>query len=156
MITEHCRKWIRRAQRNSVIDKSLVAKVRKFLGRIPNDKMAMASFRSKAYPQALMHLELHIKDLRTPPENLSPDIYESLRQIYVHIDDPDGVVAIFSFFHRTLGIEEEILQFEHMGQWSHASAEYRQLLEKPTDESNANRLLTGYFNCLRSSSSNSK
>ncbi|KAI8150079.1 hypothetical protein BJV82DRAFT_528838 [Fennellomyces sp. T-0311] len=154
LITEHCRKWIRRAQKLNGIDASSVTKVRKFLEGIPNDKMAMASFRSKAYPQALMHLELHIKDLGKEPKSLSADIYESLRQIYVHIDDPDGVVAIFSFFHKTLGIEEEILQFEHMGQWSHASAEYRQLLEQPIDEANANRLLTGYFNCLRSSSSN--
>ncbi|KAI9489300.1 hypothetical protein BDB00DRAFT_876501 [Zychaea mexicana] len=63
LTTEHCRKWIRGAQENHVnMDNGDIIKVRNFLEQIPNDKMATASFRCKAYPQALMHLELYLKE----------------------------------------------------------------------------------------------
>ncbi|KAI9245342.1 hypothetical protein BDA99DRAFT_528116 [Phascolomyces articulosus] len=154
LITEHCRKWIRRAQRLIGMSKMDIATVRDFLEQIPNDKMAIASFRSKAYPQALMHLEQHIKATVKEPGKFTSETLDSLRQIYVHIDDPDGVVAVFSLFKRTLDVSEEISQYEHMGEWDSASVLYRNILDTPDQESVDTGLLSGYFNCLRTSGSN--
>ncbi|KAI7858792.1 hypothetical protein BDC45DRAFT_283922 [Circinella umbellata] len=156
LITEHCRKWMRKTQRLEGFSQSQITIVRDFLVQIPNDKMAIASFRSKAYPQALMHLEQHIKATATNRElsHFTSETLDSLRQIYAHIDDPDGVVAVFSLFQRTLNMGEEILQYEHMGEWESASILYREALDKQDEENLDTSLLSGYFNCLRSSGNN--
>ncbi|KAI9468540.1 hypothetical protein BDB00DRAFT_943825 [Zychaea mexicana] len=152
LTTEHCRKWIRDAQENHVnMDNGDITKVRNFLEQIPNDKMATASFRCKAYPQALMHLELYLKEtMREHGGRFTSDVLDSMRQIYVHIDDPDGVVAVYSLFQRTLCMDEEIMLCEHMGDWNTASVMYRSVLDSPEQEATEDsRMLSGYFNCLR-------
>ena len=149
---------MRKTQRYEGFSQNQITLVRDFLLKIPNDKMAIASFRSKAYPQALMHLEQHIKATTTAREpcHFTSETLDSLRQIYAHIDDPDGVVAVFSLFQRTLNMGEEILQYEHMGEWESASILYREALDKQDEENLDTSLLSGYFNCLRSSGNNGK
>ncbi|KAI7879920.1 hypothetical protein K492DRAFT_237586 [Lichtheimia hyalospora FSU 10163] len=146
MITGHCRRWLRHAQENALTSSntSEIRRVHKFLDSIPNGKMAMASFRSKAYAQALMHLELHVKN----NQPTTSEVIEFLRQVYAHMEEKDGMAAIFMLFQRNLSVEEEILQFESRGDWEHAKVCYTHALERNPYDS---QLLSGYFNCQRQS-----
>lgn len=151
-IIDYCQKWLRRNQKLAGGRRSPdVDLVRKFLAQIPNDKMSMASLRCKAYAQALMHLELHIKADLQKRGGVNPNSLDHLRQVYAHIDDTDGAAAVFSLFKRTLSLDEEILQFESTKQWQMARVCYEIALDRSENKDN---FLAGYLNCLGRSGSN--
>lgn len=156
IITEHCRKWMRRRQRNNMDDRqsSHVEAVKRFLNAIPNDLMAMASFSSKAYVQSLLHLELHIRWLMETQGLVTSSIYDSIRRTYAKIDDPDAMAAVFALFKRSLSLEEEILQYECMNQFEEAKACYEELLEASSSFDSNQHMVNGFFNCLRMSGDN--
>lgn len=146
-ITEYCRKWLRRKQAST--HKQLrspdVNVVRRFLDNIPNDLMAVASYRSKAYAQALLHLELHLKESMETRGSITSDDLDHLQRIYVHMEDLDGMQAILSMFTRTLSFDEEILRLESTGRYQDAKIYYEHTLQDKSDDLQLN---IGYLNCL--------
>ncbi|KAI9322775.1 hypothetical protein BX666DRAFT_1898360 [Dichotomocladium elegans] len=147
LIIEHCRRWLNDAQENAMgaVD---IKRIREFLDRIPNEKMAIASFHSKSYPQALLYLELYMRSLLAIHGSMASDILDIFRQILAKLDDKDGVAAVFSMYKRNLTIEEEIMQFECQEDWKHAKVCY---IEAFNHDARDPKLVSGYFNCQRMS-----
>ncbi|KAI8376558.1 uncharacterized protein BYT42DRAFT_575046 [Radiomyces spectabilis] len=147
-ITEHCRKWIhrRRAATQNSVSKKEIALIQSFLMEIPNELMAMASFRSRAYAQALMHLETYVSETFQNQDDIPSAILRNLRQSYAQLDDKDDMQAIFVLLKGELTLEEEILQFQSLGYLDKAKVCYEELLSRHPDDLSKH---TDYINCLR-------
>ncbi|KAF7722872.1 serine/threonine-protein kinase M1 [Apophysomyces ossiformis] len=146
-ITACCRKWLRQKQASTgrQLRSADVGSLRKFLDSIPNGLMAVASYRSKAYAQALLHLELHLKESMESRGSITSEDMDHLQRIYVHMEDLDGMQAILSMFTRTLNFDEEILRLQSSRKYQDARVYYEHILqEKPEDL----QLNTGYLDCL--------
>ncbi|KAG0169780.1 serine/threonine-protein kinase M1 [Apophysomyces sp. BC1015] len=145
-ITEYCRKWLRQKQGSTTKRSADIAVVRGFLDNIPNDLMAVASYRSKAYAQALLHLELHLKESMETRGSITSEDMDHLQRIYMHMEDLDGMQAILSMFTRTLRFDEEILRLESTGRYQDARVYYEHALQEKPEDLQVN---TGYLDCLR-------
>lgn len=145
-ITEYCRKWINRVDSKDAEKKSQVARVHNFLKLLPSMTMGMAAFHTKAYPQALMQLETHIKE--NPQSKEDPEILKHLRQIFIQLDDPVSLQALIDECASALSLEEEIFRYESLGKWSEAEVSYRKKIQdNPLNLSS----YEGYMECLKKS-----
>ncbi|KAF9190175.1 serine/threonine-protein kinase M1 [Haplosporangium sp. Z 767] len=106
--------------------------VQAHLSSISNSVIAMASYRSKAYARSLFHYEQHIRDSRQGLSELAlQNMYEKYQEIYVQMDEPDGVEGISGMI--TSGsLTQKLLQCESAGLWTEANAYYEMgLLNEP-------------------------
>ena len=142
-ITEYCRKWL-----NNVIDRSTdsaVKRISEFLKLIPERKMAISAFNSKAYPQALMHFETHLKSL-SEAQSTDSQVLNYIRQIYTELNNPTDLLALMERFFTALSQDAEIIRFETAGRWQEAEVLYKNRTVRDQFDIAS---YAGYFNCLK-------
>ncbi|XP_052214022.1 serine/threonine-protein kinase ATR-like isoform X2 [Dreissena polymorpha] len=106
-------------------------RVEEFLYKIPQDKLAQASFRCKAYTRALMHHELHIRD----KAQLSKEELDFMQRLYVELDEPDGVQGVAAIRMSAPSLQEQILTYTgRQGCQIELQVCYEQALQAEPDE----------------------
>ncbi|KAF9122997.1 serine/threonine-protein kinase M1 [Mortierella sp. 14UC] len=132
VLFDHINRWIqqRRYSRPRVPGTQrfspdpILQTVQNHLQSISHEVIAKAAFRSKAYARALFHSEQHIRDLNresTLSEMGLQKLYENYQQLYVWMDEPDGMEGISSLI--TSGtLPQYLLQCESAGRWEEVQA----------------------------------
>uniref|UniRef100_F7FJ30 Serine/threonine-protein kinase ATR n=1 Tax=Ornithorhynchus anatinus TaxID=9258 RepID=F7FJ30_ORNAN len=101
-----------------------------FLDLIPQDTLAVASFRSKAYTRAVMHFESFITEKKQ-------DIQEHLgflQKLYAAMHEPDGVAGVSAIRKAEPTLKEQILEHESIGLLRDATACYDRAIQLEPDQ----------------------
>ncbi|XP_077477545.1 serine/threonine-protein kinase ATR [Stigmatopora argus] len=101
-----------------------------FLKSIPQDVMAKASLRSKAYTRALMYFEGYIMENK---ENIQ-DHLTFLQTVYAAMDEPDGVRGVNALRREAPSLREQILEHESIGLLQDATACYDHAIQLDSDQ----------------------
>ncbi|KAM6969300.1 serine/threonine-protein kinase ATR [Tautogolabrus adspersus] len=101
-----------------------------FLKGIPQDALAKASLRSKAYTRALMHFEAHILENK---ENIQ-DHLTFLQTLYAAMHEPDGVRGVNALRREEPSLREQILEHESIGLLRDATACYDRAIQLESDQ----------------------
>uniref|UniRef100_A0A3B4Z4L9 Serine/threonine-protein kinase ATR n=1 Tax=Stegastes partitus TaxID=144197 RepID=A0A3B4Z4L9_9TELE len=101
-----------------------------FLKGIPQDVMAKASLRSKAYTRALMHFEAYILENK---ENIQ-DHLTFLQTLYAAMHEPDGVRGVNALRREEPSLREQILEHESIGLLRDATACYDRAIQLESDQ----------------------
>ncbi|KAM8770022.1 serine/threonine-protein kinase ATR [Rhynchonycteris naso] len=104
--------------------------VARFLDLIPQDTLARASFRSKAYTRAVMHFESFITEKKQ-------DIQEHLgflQKLYAAMHEPDGVAGVSALRKAEPSLKEQILEHESIGLLRDATACYDRAIQLEPDQ----------------------
>uniref|UniRef100_A0A667ZE05 Serine/threonine-protein kinase ATR n=1 Tax=Myripristis murdjan TaxID=586833 RepID=A0A667ZE05_9TELE len=101
-----------------------------FLKGIPQDVLAKASLRSKAYTRALMHFESHILENK---ENIQ-DHLTFLQTLYAAMHEPDGVRGVNALRREEPSLREQILEHESIGLLRDATACYDRAIQLESDQ----------------------
>ncbi|XP_030212900.1 serine/threonine-protein kinase ATR [Gadus morhua] len=96
-----------------------------FLKGIPQDVLARASLRSKAYTRALMHFETHILESKESVQ----DHLTFLQTLYAAMHEPDGVRGVNALRREEPSLREQILEHESIGLLRDATACYDRAIE---------------------------
>ncbi|KAK0130626.1 Serine/threonine-protein kinase atr [Merluccius polli] len=96
-----------------------------FLKGVPQDVVARASLRSKAYTRALMHFETHILENKESVQ----DHLTFLQTLYAAMHEPDGVRGVNALRREEPSLREQILEHESIGLLRDASACYDRAIE---------------------------
>ncbi|XP_077988664.1 serine/threonine-protein kinase ATR-like [Glandiceps talaboti] len=105
-------------------------KIRDFLGKIPQDVLAKASFNCKAYTRSLMHFEVFITSKKQ-------DIQQHLgfmQKLYVMMDEPDGVAGVSAIRQENPTLHAQILEHESIGRLRDASACYERAIQLESND----------------------
>ncbi|KAM5163022.1 serine/threonine-protein kinase ATR [Mantella aurantiaca] len=101
-----------------------------FLELIPQDTLAVASFRSKAYTRAVMHFESFIMEKKQEiQEHLG-----FLQKLYAAMHEPDGVAGVSAIRKREASLKEQILEHESIGLLRDATACYDRAIQLKPEE----------------------
>ncbi|OCT80913.1 hypothetical protein XELAEV_18027725mg [Xenopus laevis] len=104
--------------------------VTRFLDLIPQDTLAVASFRSKAYTRALMHFESFIMEKKQEiQEHLG-----FLQKLYAAMHEPDGVAGVSAIRKKEASLKEQILEHESIGLLRDATACYDRAIQLKPEE----------------------
>ncbi|KAG8580917.1 hypothetical protein GDO81_007479 [Engystomops pustulosus] len=104
--------------------------VTKFLELIPQDTLAVASFRSKAYTRAVMHFESFITEKKQEiQEHLG-----FLQKLYAAMHEPDGVAGVSAIRKKEASLKEQILEHESIGLLRDATACYDRAIQLKPEE----------------------
>lgn len=89
---------------------------------ISHELIVNTAFRGKAYARALFHSEQHIRDSKPKMSEMGiQGLYEEYQQLYVWMDEPDGMEGTSSLI--TSGtLPQHLLQCESAGRWEEAHA----------------------------------
>ncbi|XP_028995716.2 LOW QUALITY PROTEIN: serine/threonine-protein kinase ATR [Betta splendens] len=101
-----------------------------FLKGIPQDVLAKASLRSKAYTRALMHFESYILENK---ENVQ-DHLTFLQTLYAAMHEPDGVRGVNALRREEPSLREQILEHESIGLLRDATACYDRAIQLESDQ----------------------
>ncbi|KAM3870953.1 serine/threonine-protein kinase ATR [Diretmus argenteus] len=101
-----------------------------FLKGIPQDVLAKASLRSKAYTRALMHFEAYILENK---ENVQ-DHLTFLQKLYAAMHEPDGVRGVNALRREEPSLREQILEHESIGLLRDATACYDRAIQLESDQ----------------------
>ncbi|XP_045917946.1 serine/threonine-protein kinase ATR isoform X1 [Micropterus dolomieu] len=101
-----------------------------FLKGIPQDVLAKASLRSKAYTRALMHFEAYILENK---ENIL-DHLTFLQTLYAAMHEPDGVRGVNALRREEPSLREQILEHESIGLLRDATACYDRAIQLESDQ----------------------
>ncbi|XP_014835118.1 PREDICTED: serine/threonine-protein kinase ATR isoform X1 [Poecilia mexicana] len=101
-----------------------------FLKGIPQDVLAKASLRSKAYTRALMHFEAYILENK---ENIQ-DHLSFLQKLYAAMHEPDGVRGVNALRREEPSLREQILEHESIGLLRDATACYDRAIQLESDQ----------------------
>ncbi|XP_060762548.1 serine/threonine-protein kinase ATR isoform X2 [Neoarius graeffei] len=101
-----------------------------FLNRIPQDVLAKASFRSKAYTRAVMHFEAFI---RKKQQNIQ-DHLSFLQALYAAMHEPDGVRGVNALRKEETSLREQILEHESIGLLRESTACYDRAMQLEPDQ----------------------
>ncbi|KAM4723913.1 serine/threonine-protein kinase ATR [Anableps anableps] len=101
-----------------------------FLKDIPQDVLAKASLRSKAYTRALMHFEAYILENK---ENIQ-DHLSFLQTLYAAMHEPDGVRGVNALRREEPSLREQILEHESIGLLRDATACYDRAIQLESDQ----------------------
>ncbi|XP_032356106.1 serine/threonine-protein kinase ATR [Etheostoma spectabile] len=101
-----------------------------FLKGIPQDVLAKASLRSKAYTRALMHFEAYILENK---ENIQ-DHLTFLQRLYAAMHEPDGVRGVNALRREEPSLREQILEHESIGLLRDATACYDRAIQLESDQ----------------------
>ncbi|XP_077396162.1 serine/threonine-protein kinase ATR isoform X2 [Festucalex cinctus] len=101
-----------------------------FLKGIPQDVMAKASLRSKAYTRALMHFEAYILEGK---ENIQ-DHLSFLQTLYAAMHEPDGLRGVDALRRVEPSLREQILEHESIGLLQDATACYDHAIQLQSDQ----------------------
>lgn len=125
-----------------------IKRVQWFLSQIPAIGMADAALSCKSYSRALFYWEQHIRSERIDKKRTDQDLeplYAHLQQLYININDPDGIEGVSSCL-TELSLDQEILMHENAGRWTAAQSSYELALQKSPMRRD---LQIGLLNCLR-------
>ncbi|KAI5934857.1 serine/threonine-protein kinase ATR isoform X1 [Manis javanica] len=104
--------------------------VTRFLDLIPQDTLAVASFRSKAYTRAVMHFESFITEKKQSiQEHLG-----FLQKLYAAMHEPDGVAGVSAIRKAEPSLKEQILEHESIGLLRDATACYDRAIQLEPDQ----------------------
>uniref|UniRef100_A0A8C5MNU7 Serine/threonine-protein kinase ATR n=1 Tax=Leptobrachium leishanense TaxID=445787 RepID=A0A8C5MNU7_9ANUR len=104
--------------------------VSRFLELIPQDTLAMASFRSKAYTRAVMHFESFIMEKKQEiQQHLG-----FLQKLYAAMHEPDGVAGVSAIRKKEASLKEQILEHESIGLLRDATACYDRAIQLKPQE----------------------
>uniref|UniRef100_H3DQ41 Serine/threonine-protein kinase ATR n=1 Tax=Tetraodon nigroviridis TaxID=99883 RepID=H3DQ41_TETNG len=101
-----------------------------FLKGIPQDVLAKAALRSKAYTRALMHFEAYIIENK---ENIQ-DHLTFLQTLYAAMHEPDGVKGVNALRREEPSLREQILEHESIGLLRDATACYDRAIQLESDQ----------------------
>uniref|UniRef100_A0A7N8X5H1 Serine/threonine-protein kinase ATR n=1 Tax=Mastacembelus armatus TaxID=205130 RepID=A0A7N8X5H1_9TELE len=101
-----------------------------FLKGIPQNVLAKASLRSKAYTRALMHFEAYILENK---ENIQ-DYLTFLQTLYAAMHEPDGVRGVNALRREEPSLREQILEHESIGLLRDATACYDRAIQLESDQ----------------------
>ncbi|XP_029973557.1 serine/threonine-protein kinase ATR [Salarias fasciatus] len=101
-----------------------------FLKGIPQDVLAKASLRSKAYTRAVMHFEAYILENN---ENIQ-DHLTFLQTLYAAMHEPDGVRGVNALRREEPSLREQILEHESIGLLRDATACYDRAIQLESDQ----------------------
>ncbi|KAL6468384.1 hypothetical protein MHYP_G00240610 [Metynnis hypsauchen] len=101
-----------------------------FLNGIPQDVLAKASFRSKAYTRAVMHFESFIREKK---QNIQ-DHLTFLQALYAAMHEPDGVRGVNALRKEEPSLREQILQHESIGLLRESTACYDRAIQLESDQ----------------------
>ncbi|KAM7403386.1 hypothetical protein PAMA_004031 [Pampus argenteus] len=101
-----------------------------FLKGIPQDVLAKASLRSKAYTRALMNFEAYILENK---ENIQ-DHLTFLQTLYAAMHEPDGVRGVNALRREEPSLREQILEHESIGLLRDATACYDRAIQLESDQ----------------------
>ncbi|BFZ53960.1 serine/threonine-protein kinase M1 [Savitreella phatthalungensis] len=123
--------------------------VDRLLAAVPADTMSTAAYRCGSYSRALFYWEQHIRaKINGSTTAVELDgLYSHLQELYMHIDDPDGIEGIAALMQRST-IEQEILMHENAGRWAEAISGYELIA---AEGQNSEKLQIGLWNALRQS-----
>ncbi|KAG9067389.1 serine/threonine-protein kinase M1 [Linnemannia hyalina] len=130
VLLDHITKWIQQ-RRNSrtrlpgnqrTQQDPILQTVQNHLMSISHELIVNTAFRGKAYARALFHSEQHIRDSKPKMSEMGiQGLYEEYQQLYVWMDEPDGMEGISSLI--TSGtLPQHLLQCESAGRWEEAHA----------------------------------
>ncbi|MCJ8745312.1 hypothetical protein PDJAM_G00128940 [Pangasius djambal] len=101
-----------------------------FLNQIPQDVLAKASFRSKAYTRAVMHFEAFIREKQ---QNIE-DHLSFLQALYAAMHEPDGVRGVNALRKEEPSLREQILEHESIGLLRESTACYDRAMQLEPDQ----------------------
>uniref|UniRef100_A0AAY4APV8 Serine/threonine-protein kinase ATR n=1 Tax=Denticeps clupeoides TaxID=299321 RepID=A0AAY4APV8_9TELE len=101
-----------------------------FLNGIPQDLLAKASFRSKAYTRAVMHFESFIMEKK---QNIQ-DHLSFLQTLYAAMHEPDGVQGVNALRKDEPSLREQILEHESIGLLRESTACYDRAIQLESDQ----------------------
>ncbi|XP_062843465.1 serine/threonine-protein kinase ATR [Trichomycterus rosablanca] len=101
-----------------------------FLNRIPQDVLAKASFRSKAYTRAVMHFESFIREKNQSIQ----DHLSFLQALYAAMHEPDGVRGVNALRKEEPSLREQILEHESIGLLRESTACYDRAIQLEPDQ----------------------
>ncbi|XP_075058037.1 serine/threonine-protein kinase ATR [Mixophyes fleayi] len=99
--------------------------VKSFLELIPQDTLAVASFRSKAYTRAVMHFESFIMEKKQEIQGH----LGFLQKLYAAMHEPDGVAGVSAIRKKEASLKEQILEHESIGLLRDATACYDRAIQ---------------------------
>nr|XP_008104413.1 PREDICTED: serine/threonine-protein kinase ATR isoform X1 [Anolis carolinensis] len=97
----------------------------RFLDLIPQDTLAAASFRSKAYTRAVMHFESFIIEKK---QNIQEHL-GFLQKLYAAMHEADGVEGVSAIRKAEPSLKEQILEHESIGLLRDATACYDRAIQ---------------------------
>ncbi|XP_048190899.1 serine/threonine-protein kinase ATR isoform X4 [Perognathus longimembris pacificus] len=104
--------------------------VTRFLDLIPQDTLAVASFRSKAYTRAVMHFESFITEKK---QNIREHL-GFLQKLYAAMHEADGVAGVSAIRKAEPSLKEQILEHESTGLLRDATACYDRAIQLEPDQ----------------------
>ncbi|XP_028647910.2 serine/threonine-protein kinase ATR isoform X1 [Erpetoichthys calabaricus] len=119
-----------REQKKLNVEVSDYKKVIQFLDLIPQDILARASFRTKAYTRAVMHFESFIFEKK---QNIQ-DHLSFLQSLYAAMHEPDGVSGVNAIRKEEPSLREQILEHESSGLLRDATACYDRAIQLEPDQ----------------------
>ncbi|XP_014987478.3 serine/threonine-protein kinase ATR isoform X2 [Macaca mulatta] len=114
----------------STVDYEDYQSVTRFLDLIPQDTLAVASFRSKAYTRAVMHFESFITEKK---QNIQEHL-GFLQKLYAAMHEPDGVAGVSAIRKAEPSLKEQILEHESLGLLRDATACYDRAIQLEPDQ----------------------
>ncbi|XP_068960779.1 serine/threonine-protein kinase ATR isoform X2 [Petaurus breviceps papuanus] len=114
----------------STVDYENYQSVARFLDLIPQDTLAVASFRSKAYTRAVMHFESFITEKK---QNIQEHL-GFLQKLYAAMHEPDGVAGVSAIRKAEPSLKEQILEHESIGLLRDATACYDRAIQLEPDQ----------------------
>ncbi|KAB1283309.1 Serine/threonine-protein kinase ATR [Camelus dromedarius] len=114
----------------STVDYEDYQSVTRFLDLIPQNTLAVASFRSKAYTRAVMHFESFITEKK---QNIQEHL-GFLQKLYAAMHEPDGVAGVSAIRKAEPSLKEQILEHESIGLLRDATACYDRAIQLEPDQ----------------------
>jgi serine/threonine-protein kinase ATR len=128
-------RWTQHTDDDYVPPETGIERVTELTSSIPAEAISRRAMECESYSRALFHLEQHIRQVQ---ENTSGGVstaplLERLQEVYIHIDEPDGIEGISAHLH-VLDIDQQILGHRKAGRWTAAQTWYEiKLAEDPDD-----------------------
>lgn len=116
--------------------------ITEFLESIPGDLLAQTSFKCQAFSRALLHIETHLKD---KPQELKEHL-KFIQEIYVCLDEPDGVEGVAAIRQVEPTLDEQIIQHEANGRLQDALGCYERICAAGGSEDVYQSMLDCYLN----------
>ncbi|WFD02134.1 non-specific serine/threonine protein kinase [Malassezia obtusa] len=155
-VMDHVGHWMRRVRlvqaRSSKRGrlKDALHDVQRAMDTLSPELTAQAALQTHAYPRSLLHFEYRIRALRSggaaPDDATLQPLYETMHEIYAHLDDPDGMEGISTCV-LAPSLQHQIREHESTGRWTDAQSCWEVELQQRPDDA---RLHLGLLRCLRS------
>ncbi|XP_077973819.1 serine/threonine-protein kinase ATR-like isoform X2 [Styela clava] len=160
---DHITRWLRQAEIGATDSKTKassssrsgqnavnISSVKTFLSKIPQLSLAEASFRCRVYRRALLHYEAHLRGNRDSSSHgagytVDEQGIDFLQQLFVEMDEPDGVAGIAAVRLGKPTLNIQIKQLESTGKLQDACTCYEHAIQLNPEDI---RRRKDYVKCL--------